>query len=72
MVELQQMKTAANESYCCASMYLKTNARPNMHKASGFIPVAYGRFTPLTRSHPHSSISQGQGQTAKCAGNYMF
>lgn len=69
---LQQMKRAANENCCCASTYLKTNARPNMHKASGFIPVAYGSSTPLTRSHPHSSTSQGQGQSAQCGGNCMF
>lgn len=66
------MKTAANESCWCASMYLKKNARSNLKKASGFIPVAYGSFMPLTRSHPHSSISQGQGQSAKCGGNYVF
>lgn len=72
MVGLQQMKTVANEGYFCTHMYLKTNARPNMHKASGFIPATYGSFVTLSRSHPHSSISQGQGQSAKCGGNYRF
>lgn len=44
---MQQMKTAANEGYFGASKYLMTNARPNMHKASGFIPVTYGSFMTL-------------------------